>query len=77
MKICVANGVEAVHPGYGFLSENLNFAKKLRDNGVDFVGPTVDNLKNFGNKATARKMAMAANVSIVAGSKEAFETVQP
>ena len=76
VKICVANGVEAVHPGYGFLSENMMFATKLRDNGVVFVGPTADNLDHFGNKATARNMAMAANVSVVAGSEEAFETVK-
>ena len=52
------------------------FATKLRDNGVVFVGPTADNLDHFGNKATARNMAMAANVSVVAGSEEAFETVK-
>lgn len=44
VKLCVQNGVEAVHPGYGFLSENAGFAKKLEDAGVQFVGPTVDNL---------------------------------
>jgi pyruvate carboxylase len=44
VKICVQNGVEAVHPGYGFLSENAQFAKKLEDAGVVFVGPTVENL---------------------------------
>eukprot|EP00536_Pseudo-nitzschia_multiseries_P013854 jgi/Psemu1/213016/e_gw1.624.52.1 len=76
VKICVDNGVEAVHPGYGFLSENTNFAKALRENGVAFVGPTVENLDHFGNKATARNLAMAANVSVVPGSEEAFETVR-
>ena len=44
VNVCVQNGVEAVHPGYGFLSENAGFAKKLEDAGVKFVGPTVDNL---------------------------------
>lgn len=76
VRICVANGVEAVHPGYGFLSENQNFARALRDNGVTFVGPTVANLDHFGNKATARNMAIAANVPVVPGSEEAFATVQ-
>jgi pyruvate carboxylase len=76
VKICVANGVEAVHPGYGFLSENENFAKKLRENGVTFVGPTVENLNNFGNKAIARSMAVTANVPVVPGSDKAFATVQ-
>ena len=44
VKVCVQNGVQAVHPGYGFLSENAGFAKKLEEAGVKFVGPTVDNL---------------------------------
>jgi len=76
VKICVANGVEAVHPGYGFLSENTNFAQALRDNGVTFVGPTVANLDHFGNKATARNIAIKANVPVVPGSEKAFETVR-
>ena len=42
--LCVANGVKAVHPGYGFLSENATFAQKLEEAGVAFVGPTVENL---------------------------------
>lgn len=44
VKLCVANGVNAVHPGYGFLSENARFALKLEEAGIVFVGPTVDNL---------------------------------
>ena len=44
VRLCVQNGVQAVHPGYGFLSENANFAKKLEEAGVRFVGPTVENL---------------------------------
>ncbi|KAL3894428.1 MAG: hypothetical protein SGARI_007746, partial [Bacillariaceae sp.] len=74
VKICVTNGVQAVHPGYGFLSENLNFARKLRENGVTFVGPTVENLDHFGNKATARNLAIKAEVPVVPGSEEAFAT---
>mmetsp|Transcript_23313 Transcript_23313/g.57371 ORF Transcript_23313/g.57371 Transcript_23313/m.57371 type:complete len:1241 (-) Transcript_23313:878-4600(-) len=76
VNICVANGVEAVHPGYGFLSENEGFADALTKNGVTFVGPTVQNLRDFGNKATARNIAVAAEVPVVPGSEEAFETVQ-
>lgn len=44
VDLCVQNGVMAVHPGYGFLSENATFARKLEEAGVKFVGPTVDNL---------------------------------
>jgi pyruvate carboxylase len=48
VDLCVQNGVQAVHPGYGLLSENASFAKALEDSGVKFVGPTVDNLNTFG-----------------------------
>lgn len=53
----------------------MNFARKLREQGVVFVGPTVENLDHFGNKATARKMAIQAKVPVVPGSEEAFATV--
>lgn len=103
VDICVANGVEAVHPGYGFLSENEEFARKVRQqkqkqrictqlttfcsslrsspslalhrhsiitaarsspqlekNGVTFIGPTADNLKQFGDKTAAREVRRQA-----------------
>jgi len=74
VDICVKNGVEAVHPGYGFLSENENFAQALKDNGVTFIGPTVENLHKFGDKTTAREMAIKAGCPVIAGSEEAFPT---
>ena len=72
VKICKENGVEAVHPGYGFLSENDKFAQALCDNGIIFIGPTVDNLRNFGDKTTARELAIAMKVPVIAGSDDAF-----
>jgi pyruvate carboxylase len=53
-------GVEAIHPGYGFLSENPTFAQACADNGIKFVGPTVQNLKTFGDKTSAREQAAMA-----------------
>jgi len=76
VRICKANGVQAVHPGYGFLSENEHFAEALTQAGITFVGPTVSNLTTFGNKATARKVAVDCDVPVVPGSQEAFATVQ-
>ena len=76
VKICVQNGVQAVHPGYGFLSENEHFADALTKAGITFVGPTVKNLTAFGNKATARQIAIDSDVPVVPGSEEAFATVQ-
>jgi pyruvate carboxylase len=75
VEICAKNSVEAVHPGYGFLSENPRFAKALEDAGFIFVGPTVKNLETFGDKTAARNIAIANNVPVVPGSKEAFATV--
>lgn len=57
-------------------TENENFANALTEAGITFVGPTVANLTTFGNKATARQVAVNCNVPVVAGSEEAFATVQ-
>lgn len=46
--MAVANKVDAIHPGYGFLSERTDFAQRCKDNGVTFVGPTAENLQTFG-----------------------------
>ncbi|GKY97750.1 hypothetical protein MPSEU_000733200 [Mayamaea pseudoterrestris] len=74
VEICVKNKVEAVHPGYGFLSENEGFARALEEAGIAFVGPTVQNLRTFGDKTAARNMAIKNKVPVVAGSETAFET---
>mmetsp|Transcript_20373 Transcript_20373/g.44244 ORF Transcript_20373/g.44244 Transcript_20373/m.44244 type:complete len:1254 (-) Transcript_20373:68-3829(-) len=74
VKLAVQNGVQAVHPGYGFLSENAGFAKKLEEAGVKFVGPTVDNLNTFGDKTSAKELAIKANVPTITGSDTAFST---
>lgn len=74
VSICVQNQVQAVHPGYGLLSENEKFAQALEDNGITFVGPTVKNLQIFGDKTAARNIAIQNHVPVVAGSKEAFPT---
>lgn len=49
----VANKVDAIHPGYGFLSERTDFAQHCKDNGVTFVGPTAENLQTFGKTLAA------------------------
>ena len=72
VQICKENGVEAVHPGYGFLSENEKFAAALERNGIKFVGPTVENLRQFGDKTSAKELAIAMDVPVIAGSDDAF-----
>mmetsp|Transcript_13396 Transcript_13396/g.20386 ORF Transcript_13396/g.20386 Transcript_13396/m.20386 type:complete len:1206 (+) Transcript_13396:63-3680(+) len=76
VKVCLENKVEAVHPGYGFLSENMKFAAALEKVGITFIGPTVGNLKTFGDKTSAREIAIQNNVPVVPGSTDAFATVQ-
>ncbi len=60
-------GAEAVHPGYGFLSENAKFAEALEKAGVAFIGPPVKAIEAMGDKITSKKLAAAAGVSIVPG----------
>ncbi len=60
-------GAEAVHPGYGFLSENMKFAEALAREGVAFIGPPVGAIEAMGDKITSKKLAAAANVSTVPG----------
>ena len=61
------SGAEAVHPGYGFLSENMNFAAALEAAGVVFIGPPSPAIEAMGDKITSKKLAMAAGVSTVPG----------
>jgi pyruvate carboxylase len=60
--------VDAIHPGYGFLSESPEFAQACEDAGITFVGPTVANLNKFSDKTKARQAAIAAGVPVVPGS---------
>jgi len=61
--------VDAIHPGYGFLSENDEFAQTCRDHGIEFIGPSADTMRKLGDKATARSIAQQSKVQVVPGSK--------
>ena len=74
IDIAVANGVDAIHPGYGFLSESAELARKCEQNGITFVGPTVENLEAFADKTKARAMAIASGVPVVPGTDDAVTT---
>lgn len=65
---CAQTGAQAVHPGYGFLSENVGFAERLAEAGITFIGPSPDHLRDFGMKHTARELALAAGVPLLPGS---------
>ncbi len=66
--------VDAIHPGYGFLSENSHFAEKCRDSGYEFIGPTVEAMERLGDKNAARAMAKECGVPIVPGSDGLIES---
>jgi acetyl-CoA carboxylase biotin carboxylase subunit len=65
-------GADAVHPGYGFLSENADFAAVCRDNGLTFIGPTPDAIRLMGNKVRARKAMAKAGLPLLPGSTGAL-----
>lgn len=66
--------VEAIHPGYGFLSENAHFAEVCRDCNIEFIGPPAEAMKRLGDKNEAKKIARAAGVPLVPGSDGLVET---
>ncbi|WP_309385862.1 urea carboxylase [Cerasicoccus frondis] len=68
LELCLEHGVDAVHPGYGLLSENLHFAKACEDKGIKFVGPSPEQIDKFGLKHTARDLAEASNVPMLTGT---------
>ena len=63
-------GADAIHPGFGFLSENSTFVRKCRENGITFIGPDAEVIDWMGNKSQARKTMMDAGVPVVPGTKE-------
>ncbi|KAL9007108.1 MAG: hypothetical protein Q9188_000143 [Gyalolechia gomerana] len=79
VKIAKQHGVNLIHPGYGFLSENAEFARKVEEAGLIWVGPTADTIDKLGDKVSARTLAMASNVPVVPGTPgpvERFEDVK-
>ena len=65
--ICTAkaSGCDAVHPGYGFLSEQAEFASRCQEEGMTYIGPSVEHLELFGDKARARSAAISADVPVL------------
>ncbi len=67
LEVALASGAEGIHPGYGFLSENADFAQMCEDAGVSFIGPTPAQMRDFGLKHTARELAQTRRFAAAAG----------
>ncbi|MFC3694246.1 acetyl-CoA carboxylase biotin carboxylase subunit [Chenggangzhangella methanolivorans] len=76
LRACKETGAEAVHPGYGFLSERAAFAEALKANGVVFIGPNPGAIEAMGDKIESKKAAAKANVSTVPGNLGVIESVE-
>ena len=76
VDIAATSGCDAVHPGYGFLSENAEFAERLQSAGIGFVGPGPDVLKQLGDKVTARQIAIECGIPVMGGSNEPISLKQ-
>jgi acetyl-CoA carboxylase biotin carboxylase subunit len=72
---CKLTGAEAIHPGYGFLSENPAFAKLVRDSGLILVGPSPEAMEIMGNKLSAKAAALKYNIPMVPGTDQAITSV--
>ena len=74
IAVAKENGVEAIHPGYGFLSENVTFASRCREEGITFIGPLPEVMAQLGDKVMAKKVARAANVPVIEDNEEVLES---
>ncbi|WP_175638687.1 urea carboxylase [Metabacillus schmidteae] len=68
LKTAIETGAEAIHPGYGFLSENADFARACQENGITFIGPSPEQMELFGLKHSAREIAEKAGVPMLSGT---------
>ncbi|MFK8102404.1 MAG: pyruvate carboxylase [Saprospiraceae bacterium] len=74
VKVAKQHQVDAIHPGYGFLSENVDFARKCREAGIVFIGPEPEVMERLGDKVAAKVIARAVNVPLIEDSKTALTT---
>ncbi len=70
IEVAKQSGAEAIHPGYGFLSENAEFVREVTASGITFIGPPPEAMEGLGGKMSARKIAIAAGVPVVPGTTE-------
>ncbi len=76
IEACKRTGAEAVHPGYGFLSENADFAKKVEEEGIVFIGPKHRSIAAMGDKIASKKLAKEARVNTIPGWNDAIDSAE-
>jgi pyruvate carboxylase len=76
IAIAKDTGANAIHPGYGFLAENAEFARRLEEENIIFIGPTSTHLTMFGDKVKARDQAIAAEIPVIPGSDGPVSSVE-
>ena len=76
IEVAKQSGAEAIHPGYGFLSENSEFVREVVANNITFIGPPPEAMEGMGGKISARKIAIAANVPVVPGTTEPLKNYE-
>jgi acetyl-CoA carboxylase biotin carboxylase subunit len=76
ISACEITGAQAIHPGYGFLSENAAFVQALEDHGITFIGPSAEHIRIMGDKITAKETAKALGIPVVPGSDGGVATTQ-
>ena len=76
IKIALNAGVDAIHPGYGFLSENPEFVDACEQNGITFIGPSSDIMRAMGDKISSKQIAIAADVPIIPGVDHAMKSYE-
>ena len=76
ISACEITGAQAIHPGYGFLSENAQFVQIVEDHGLTFIGPTAEHIRTMGDKITAKDTMKALGVPCVPGSAGGVDTVE-
>jgi len=75
IELCKKTGAQAVHPGYGFLSENANFARKLKENNIVLIGPSAASMEVMGSKLAAKEAVAQYNVPMVPGVNKAIDDI--
>jgi len=75
IEVAKQTGADAIHPGYGFLSENADFARKVKAAGLIFIGPSAESMETMGDKISAKQAVTNFNVPLVPGTKEALNDI--